>query len=143
MIKMAPILIEFGDGDTGYKMGITDEYYGLVTLYNAEPGEKDPPENRTGAYIVFKNVKSLDCFIEDLVKMRDAMAAEGTDDAAQPTKRSQNCKTCRWGIANGCNKQHDCGDCPNYNGDGHCKCTTVSVGQPCPYYEKWEESSDE
>lgn len=145
MIKHAPILIEFGDGDTGYQIGLTEEGEGCVALFNAEPGEigreivGEPPEGSIGAYIVFKNVKSLDCIIEGLTKLRDAMIEEGTDGGSHPTKRPWNCKDCRWGTANGCGRQDDCDNCPNYNDDEHCKCTTVSDGQPCPYFERWEE----
>lgn len=150
MIKMAPTLIEFGDGDTGYKMGITDEDYGLVTLYNTEPGEigrpgeEEPPVERIGAYILFKNVKSLDCIIEGLTKMRDAMVEEGTEeDKSRPFKRAWTCEKCKWHSIHECGRMDSCDNCPNYNDDEHCKCTTVACGEPCPYYEEWEEPSDE
>ena len=82
MIKVAPVLIEFGDGDTRWCGGLTVEGDGCIALCNTEPGEigrmldDDFPMDRVGAYIVFKNTKSLDCFIESLKGLRDRMVEE-------------------------------------------------------------------
>lgn len=149
MIKHAPIVIEFGYGDTGMTFGRTEENDGVIALFNTEPGEigresvGEPPEESIGVYIVFKNVKSLDSVIRNFQKLRDLMAAEGKDDDSHPTKRPWNCEDCRWYCINECGRQDDCDNCPNYNDDEHCKCSTVADGQPCPYYEKWEVPNNE
>lgn len=84
MIKHAPVLIEFGDGDTGSQLGLTEDGEGCVALFNAEPGEigreyeDEPPEGSIGAYMVFKNVKCLTCVIQWLQKLRDIMRDEET-----------------------------------------------------------------
>lgn len=87
-IKHAPILIEFGDGDTGMQLGMTEEGGGCMALFNGEPGEigralsEEPRDDAIGAYIVFKNIKSLDAVIRNLHRLRDIMATEsvGTED---------------------------------------------------------------
>lgn len=88
MIKMNPVLIEFGDGDTGMRWGITEENGGCMALYNGEPGEigreitEEFFERGPEAYIVFKNVKSLDYVIGNLQNLRDLMLKqEGQEEA--------------------------------------------------------------
>ena len=145
MIKFAPVLIEFGDGDTGYHLGTTDEGYGCIALFNAEPGEigrttvGNQPEDKIGAYIVFKNIESLEAVTRNFQKLRDFMTGEDE----RPTKRPWNCEKCRWHVNNPeCGSNEACEDCPHLNDDGHCKCTTVSEGKPCPYFEKFEKGEE-
>lgn len=144
MIKFAPTLIEFGDGDTGYHVGTTDEGYGCIALFNAEPGEigrttvGNPPEDKIGAYIVFKNVESLEAVTRNFQKLRDFMVT-GSVDTEHPIKRPWVCESCRWHTQNpGCTENYSCDECPHLNDDRHCKCLTVSEGDPCPYFEKFE-----
>lgn len=143
MIKVAPVLIEFGDGDTGARMGLTDDGEGCMALFNGEPGEigrtlsEEPKDKSIGAYIVFKNIESIEAVIRNFQRLRDLMATESTP-TSNPIKRQWVCNICKWHVEHACAK-HTCdGDCPNINNDGNCKCLTVSDGDPCPYYEKWE-----
>lgn len=142
MIKFAPVLIEFGDGDTGYQLGTTDEGYGCIALFNDEPGEigrttvGNPPEDKIGAYIVFKNVESLEAVTRNFQKLRDVMVT-GSVGTEHPIKRRWVCETCKWYVDNSiCSTTRGCFGCANVNGDGNCNCTTVSEGDPCPYFEK-------
>lgn len=89
MIKMNPVRIEFGDGDTGIQLGRTEENGGCMALYNGEPGEigrettDEFCERCPGAYIVFKNVKSLEGVIGNLKRLRDYMIEQEAKEEAK------------------------------------------------------------
>jgi hypothetical protein len=87
MVKTAPILIEFGDGDIGLNVGKFDDGLWGVALINGEPVEigvdrfeefKDLPPS---GYVRFKNVESLDAVINCLQRVRSYMQEEKSNDS--------------------------------------------------------------
>ena len=56
-----------------------------------------------------------------------------------PIRNDENCMKCRWGWNRDCAK-FNCDDCPHIidNALRSCKCSSVKVGDPCPHFEKSE-----
>lgn len=154
MIKIAPILIEFGDGDTAFVTGLTEDGYGALELYNADSGELgrefDKPDDAIpAAYMIFKNLESIDLIIDALKLIRENMEIDQpVKESDVPVEEINNtkifavrsrtfCGRCRWGFNNECAKYDDCEGCPHAAHYG-CKCGNIADKQPCPYFEEWE-----
>ena len=56
------------------------------------------------------------------------------------TADSALCKRCKFAYRNYC-PDRNCKDCEMRDEYRRCKCTTVRIGQPCPYFERSEKEA--
>ena len=102
-------------------------------------GDIDPISIKNRPLLWEEEVKEMT--LEEIEKKLGHRVKVVTNEKKAPIKGSGAngcCDKCRWSVGHSdCRAYRRCSDgCPHRGENGKCKCLTITLGDPCPYFEE-------